>query len=51
MRANLVEVKLQALLTWALDGGEWSVSSSDHFTFEEGTGQGAEWTWKLVATG
>jgi hypothetical protein len=32
---GLVDVQLHSFLTWALDGGEWSPSSSDRFTAGE----------------
>jgi hypothetical protein len=38
-----MEVKLHAILTSALDGGEWSASRPGHFTPGE-RAQGTHWT-------
>jgi len=44
-----VEVQLQAFLTSALEGFEWSVSRSDRFTCGEGV-PGTHWTGGWVGT-
>jgi hypothetical protein len=46
-----VEIELHALLTSALDGGEWSAPHPHHYTRRESPGTHWAWGWVRPKTG